>query len=86
MEKEEAIVKAGMVRMRPILMTTITTVLAMITMAMGVGMGADLSQPMAVTTIGGLSYATVLTLVVVPVLYDVFQRRPMKEVDLGDDG
>ncbi len=84
MEKREALVQAGRLRMRPILMKALTSVLAMLTMALGVGMGADMSQPMAITTIGGLTYATLLTLLVVPVLYDIFQRRPLREVDLEE--
>ena len=49
---------------------------------MGIGMGAEMIQPMAVVTIGGLSYATLLTLFVVPALYDIMQRRPVKNVQL----
>lgn len=73
--KKEAIVEAGRTRIRPILMTALTTILAMSTMAMGVGMGAEMTQPLAIVTIGGLTYATLLTLFVVPTLYDIFHRR-----------
>ncbi len=75
MEQKEALVTAGTTRIRPILMTALTTILAMSTMALGLGSGAEMMQPMAVVTIGGLTYATLLTLLVVPVLYDLFHRR-----------
>lgn len=73
--KKEAIIETGRTRIRPILMTALTTILAMSTMAMGVGMGAEMTQPLAIVTIGGLTYATLLTLFVVPTLYDIFHRR-----------
>ena len=81
-DKKDALIQTGL---RPILMTALTTILAMVTMALGLGDGAEMTQPMAIVTIGGLTYATLLTLLVVPVLYDVFHKRPMKKVDLEDD-
>lgn len=69
---KEALLEAGKTRLRPIVMTALTTILALITMALGVGDGAEMMQPMAVTTIGGLTYATVLTLVIVPIMYYLF--------------
>ena len=78
MEKREALVLTGKTRIRPILMTALTTILGLVTLAMGMGTGADMLQPMAVVTIGGLAYATLLTLLIVPVLYDIFVRRPVK--------
>lgn len=75
MEKKEAIAEAGMTRLRPIIMTALTTVLGLSTMAMGIGMGSDMVQPMAIVTIGGLIYGTLLTLVVVPCIYDIFNRK-----------
>lgn len=75
LNKKEALIEAGRTRMRPILMTALTTILAMSTMALGVGMGAEISQALAIVTIGGLAYATLLTLFVVPTLYDIFHRR-----------
>jgi HAE1 family hydrophobic/amphiphilic exporter-1 len=72
MEKREAILETGRTRLRPILMTALTTILGMSTMALGTGMGAEMMQPMAIVTIGGLSYATLMTLFVVPALYDLF--------------
>ncbi|MFH0767793.1 MAG: efflux RND transporter permease subunit [Bacillota bacterium] len=75
----EAIVEAGQIRMRPIFMTALTTILALFTMAIGVGEGAELLQPMAITAIGGLMYATVLTLVVVPTIYAALNYRKVRE-------
>ena len=81
MDKKSALIEAGKKRIRPILMTALTTILAMSTMALGLGSGAEMTQPMAVVTIGGLTYATALTLIVVPVLYDLLHRRAMKPID-----
>ncbi len=75
MEKRQAIITAGKTRLRPILMTALTTILGLSTMAIGAGMGADMVQPMAVVTIGGLLYGTLLTLYVVPCIYDIFNRK-----------
>ncbi|QSX07990.1 efflux RND transporter permease subunit [Alkalibacter rhizosphaerae] len=75
MEKKEALLEAGRVRIRPILMTAITTILGLSTLSFGMGMGAEMLQPLAITAIGGLTYATLLTLFVVPVMYDLFQRK-----------
>lgn len=72
MEKKEAIIEAGKTRLRPILMTALTTILGLSTMALGVGMGADMIQPLGIVTIGGLVYGTTLTLYVIPCLYDIF--------------
>lgn len=69
----DAILEAGEVRLRPIVMTTVTTVLGLLPMALGIGRGADLRAPMAVAVIGGLIVATALTLVVVPVVYSVVE-------------
>jgi multidrug efflux pump subunit AcrB len=77
-EKRRALVEAGMVRLRPILMTTITTVLAMTPIALGLGSGSESTQPMAVVAIGGLTYATLLTLLVVPIMYDLLNRKTVQ--------
>lgn len=74
-EKRDALVEAGKTRLRPIIMTALTTILGLSTMAAGFGMGSDMVQPMAVVTIGGLIYGTILTLVVVPCIFDLFHRR-----------
>ncbi len=69
----DAILEAGQVRLRPIVMTTITTVLGLLPMALGIGRGADLRAPMAISVIGGLIVATALTLIVVPVVYAIVE-------------
>ena len=82
MEKREAIIRASGLRLRPILMTSLTTILGLTAMAFGMGMGADLVQPMAVVTIGGLTYGTLTTLLVMPCMYDLLSRKKdMTEVD-----
>ncbi len=90
-EKTEALVLAGKARLRPILMTALTTILGLLTMAFGFGAGADMAQPMAIVTIGGLLYGTVMTLLVVPCLYDIMNRKEIRVVSdeeleaTGDD-
>lgn len=79
MEKKEAIMTAGRTRMRPVLMTAMTTILALSTMVFSHDMGADMSRPMSVVTIGGLTYGTLLTLIVIPCIYDVFSRGTERE-------
>ncbi len=85
MEKRAALLETGRSRIRPILMTALTTILAMSTMALATGTGAEMTQPMAIVTIGGLAYATLLTLVVVPVLYDLLFRRKLHPVEVEED-
>lgn len=75
MEQKEALVEAGRTRLRPIIMTALTTILGLSTMAIGIGSGADMVQPMAVVTIGGLIYGTALTLFVVPCIYALFHKK-----------
>lgn len=82
MEKKEAIVTAGKTRIRPVMMTALTTILALSTMAFSDDMGADMSKPMSVVTIGGLIYGTLLTLIVIPCIYDIFTRDRKKKEDL----
>lgn len=71
-ERNTAIMKAGPIRIRPIMMTALTTILGLVPMSMGIGEGAELTQSMGVVVIGGLSLSTVLTLVLVPVMYTIF--------------
>ncbi len=78
--RQEAILLAGRTRLRPILMTVLTTVLGLVFMALATGMGAELMQPIAVVCIGGLLYATLMTLFVVPAMYDVLAWREMRRV------
>ncbi|MGC2873485.1 efflux RND transporter permease subunit [Ihubacter sp. mB4P-1] len=75
MAKKDAIVEAGMTRMRPILMTSLTTILGLIVMAFGNSAGTDMMQPVALVCIGGLVYATLLTLYIVPAIYDIMNRE-----------
>ncbi len=82
-EKREAIITAGKTRLRPILMTAMTTILAMVTTAFGHDMGSDMSRPMAIVTIGGMIYGTLMTLVVVPCIYDLFySNKSMVEEEI----
>ncbi|MCL2501065.1 MAG: efflux RND transporter permease subunit [Defluviitaleaceae bacterium] len=74
MPKKDAIIDAGRKRIRPILMMAISTIFAMSVMAMGVGEGTEMMQPMAIAIIGGLIYATAMTLFVAPILYDLLHR------------
>ena len=85
MEKKEALVMTGKTRMRPILMTAMTTILAMSTMAFSRDMASAIGKGMATVTIGGLAYATLMTLYIVPVMYDIFFRRELKEIDVDSD-
>ena len=84
MERREAIVEAGITRMRPILMTTITTVLGLIDMAVRKTAGTALMQPIAVVCIGGLVYATLMTLFVVPCIYDLLNRKALRQIQEED--
>lgn len=75
MARAQAIIEAGKLRLRPILMTTLTTVLGLAPMALGVGEGAEIRAPMAITVISGLLVSTLLTLLVIPVMYSLLDRR-----------
>jgi HAE1 family hydrophobic/amphiphilic exporter-1 len=81
LERAEAIVTAGSVRLRPILMTTATTVLGLTPMALGLGDGAEIRTPMAIAVISGLIASTLLTLLIIPSLYSIFDR--LREATLG---
>ncbi len=80
MERRQALVEAGVTRMRPIFMTSLTTILGLVVMAMGKNVGTSMMQPVAVVCIGGLLYATVMTLFVVPAIYDMMNRKELKVV------
>lgn len=84
MERRKAIAEAGATRMRPIFMTSITTILGLIVMALGVGDGAEMMQPIAIVCIGGLLYATLLTLFVIPCLYDLMNKKELKKLSKED--
>jgi HAE1 family hydrophobic/amphiphilic exporter-1 len=74
-ERFAAIMEAGTARLRPILMTSLTTTLGLLPMAMGFGEGSEVRTPMAITVIGGLTVSTLLTLVVIPVVYSLMDRK-----------
>ena len=81
MERREAIIDAGVTRLRPILMTSLTTILGLIVTAAAKNAGTALMQPVAVVCIGGLLYATLMTLFVVPCMYEIMNRRDLRKVD-----
>ena len=85
MGKHQALIATGQARMRPILMTALTTILAMSTMMFSTDITANMSRGMAVVVAGGLLYATLMTLFIVPVMYDILYRRQPSVVDVGDD-
>ncbi len=86
MEKRQAILVAGKTRLRPVLMTALTTILALCTMVFSHDMGSEMARPMAVVTIGGLTYGTLLTLVVIPCIYDIFTREKADGKKLSGKG
>ena len=83
-DRREAIIEACKTRLRPIFMTAFTTILALVPIAMGIGFGSSLIQPVAVCCIGGLLYATVMTLVVIPVMYELLSRKEMRIIKAED--
>ena len=85
LERRAALIATGKTRMRPILMTTLTTVLAMLQMVFSNDMASQLMSGMAIVIICGLSYATLMTLYIVPILYDILFRKPPLNVDVGSD-
>ena len=84
MKKRAAVITAGATRMKPVLMTSITTILGLVVLAAGKTAGTDMMQPVALVCIGGLIYATLLTLLVVPVIYDIFNGEKFKFVKAAD--
>lgn len=73
--KREAVIKAASMRLRPVMMTALTTILGLLPLAIGFGTGAEIIQPVAIVCIGGLTYATLLTMFIIPVLYDLLRRE-----------
>ena len=84
MDRREAIVDAGITRLRPILMTSLTTILGLIVTAMAKNAGTSLIQPVALVCIGGLLYATLMTLFVVPCMYEIVSKKTVRRVDEAD--
>ena len=80
MERREAIIDAGVTRLRPILMTSLTTILGLIVTALAKNAGTALIQPIALVCIGGLLYATLMTLFVVPCMYDILSKKELRQV------
>jgi len=75
----QAVIQAGKSRLRPVLMTSITTILAMTPLALGIGEGSETWQPMGISIIGGLAFSTLITLVIVPVIYSIFGARTLRQ-------
>ena len=84
MSLEEAVTLGGRTRLRPILMTTLCTILGLIPMAVGLGEGSESNAPMAIAVIGGLSVSTLLTLVFIPTLYTIFETRFKREIHIEE--
>ena len=83
-ERTEAIVEAGKTRIRPIFITALTTVLGLSFMAIGIGTGSEMMQPIAIVCIGGLLYATLMTLFIIPVIYYAFNKKELRKVEESD--
>ena len=78
MTVNQAVINAGKSRLRPVLMTTLTTILGMLPLALGIGEGSEMWQPMGIAVIGGLTFSTMLTLIVIPIVYSIFGDRSLK--------
>jgi HAE1 family hydrophobic/amphiphilic exporter-1 len=78
--REEAIINAGRFRIRPIVMTMLTTTLGLLPLSFGIGTGAEIQAPMGITVIGGLIFSTLITLVIVPVFYSIMDDRHLKRI------
>jgi len=85
LDRHRALVATGKTRMRPIIMTALTTILAEFNLIIGDNMGAQMSRGMALVIAGGLAYATLMTLFIIPVMYDIFYKKQPKDVDTGSD-
>jgi len=85
MERKDALIATGKTRMRPILMTAMTTILAMMQMIFADDMSGQLGGGMSVVIVGGLAYATLMTLYIIPIMYDILCKRPPLVVDVGSD-
>lgn len=83
-KRTEAIILGGITRLRPVLMTSLTTILGLLTMAIGFGTGSELMQPVAIVCIGGLTYATLMTLFIIPIIYDIFNKKELRTVSAED--
>jgi HAE1 family hydrophobic/amphiphilic exporter-1 len=79
MSLNDAVITAGKSRLRPVLMTTLTTILGMIPLAVGSGEGAEIWKPMGIAVVGGLTFSTILTLLVIPAIYSAFNIGKVKK-------
>lgn len=85
LDKKNALIASGVTRLRPIIMTAVTTILAMSNMIFTKDAGSSMAKGMAIVISGGLIYSTLMTLIIVPVMYDILYRRQPKVIDVGDD-
>ena len=85
LERRDALVATGQTRMRPILMTALTTILAMSQLIFGSGMGSQMGRGMAIVIAAGLIYGTLMTLYIIPIMYDILFRKQPSDIDTGDD-
>ena len=85
LEKRDALVATGVTRMRPILMTALTTILSMLPLVLSQDVGGSMQRGMALVVVGGMTYATFMTLYIVPIMYDLLYRKVPREVDLGNE-
>lgn len=85
LERRDALIATGKTRMRPILMTALTTILAMASLLFGDDLSSQMSKGMAIVVAGGLAYATLMTLFIIPVMYDILFKRPPVNVDIGSE-
>jgi len=84
MERVQAIREGAATRMRPILMTALATIGALLMMALAIGNGSVMMQPLAIVCIGGLAYGTLMTLFVIPVIYDIFSKKELRKISAED--
>ena len=85
MDRRSALIASGKTRMRPILMTALTTILAMFQLIFSDDMAGQLGGGMGIVIVGGMTYATIMTLIIVPVIYDILFKRNPRNVDIGSD-
>jgi Cu/Ag efflux pump CusA len=85
MDRRSALIATGKTRMRPILMTALTTILAMFQLILSDDMAGQMGRGMSIVVVGGMIYATVMTLIIVPVIYDILFKRNPRNVDVGSD-
>ena len=85
LERKDALIATGKTRMRPILMTALTTILAMASLLFGDDLSSQMSRGMAIVVAGGLAYATLMTLFIIPVMYDILFKKNPVNVDIGQE-